>query len=261
MTSKQLYLSYTLVFVLLFSCTTSFCNDTITIATGEYPPFLSQELQFSGVGLKIISEIFESEGVTVIYGFFPWKRSYHYVASGEWDASATWSYKIEREKDVKYSDPLYHSTYVLFHRKENPVNWNTLSDLKQFSLGATKSYTYTSEFYKAIEDSILTVEFAASDEMNLKKLVGKRFDAVPLNIDVGYYLLHSKFTKKQTLTITHSPQRFSSKPTHLIFSKKNPRTPELLKKFNRGLQKLKDSGAIDQYLKESRRGLYMKILE
>ncbi|MGL1933852.1 MAG: transporter substrate-binding domain-containing protein [Fibrobacterales bacterium] len=261
MVVKQKYLSNILVFVFLVFITSSFCNETITIATGEYPPFLSQELLFSGVGLKIISEAFESEGVTVTYGFFPWQRSYHYVVSGEWDASATWSYNIEREKDVTYSDPLYHSTYVLFHRKENPINWNTLTDLKQFSLGATKSYTYTPEFYKAIEDSILTVDFVASDELNLKKLAAKRFDAVPMNIDVGYYLIHSKLSKKEALTITHHPNRFSSKPTHLVFSKKNPRTPELLRKFNRGLKKLNDSGAIDQYLKESRRGLYMKMLE
>lgn len=232
--------------------------ETIRIATGEYPPFLSEKLKHNGVGLRIIKEAFELEGITVEYGFFTWARAYDNVKNGSWDASATWSHKPARDNDVYFSNALYQSNYAFFHLKTYEFDWLSLDDLKGIKIGATLSLTYTPEFYKAAEQGKLTVDFAKSDLVNLKKLLSGRFEIFPMNIDVAYSLLANEFTKQEMELITHHTHPFSSMPTFLVFSKKSPRSQHLIEVFNRGLKKLRDSGKIEQYFEESRRGEYTK---
>ena len=239
------------------SLSKGFAEETIRISTGEFPPFLSKHLKHNGAGLRIIREAFALKGVKVEYGFFPWKRAYLYVKDGKWDASATWARKTERDKYLYFSDPLYQSTYAFFHLKDYQFDWNTLDDLEGINIGATGSYTYTPEFYQAIEEGRLKVEFVSSDEQNFKKLLAGRIKIFPSNIDVGYDLLAKKFSMQEIESIVHHRKPFLSVPTHLVFSKRVKKNKRLLALFNQGLKQLRDSGKVDQYFEESRKGDYI----
>jgi len=246
-----------MIFFLIGIASSALNAETIRIATGEYPPFLSENLKHNGVGLHIIKEAFSLKGISVEYGFFPWARAYKNVKQGKWDASATWSHKPKRDDDVYFSNPLYQSTFVFFHLKSYPFDWETLDDLKEVSIGGTRSYTYTPEFYQGIRDGNLNVEFSTSDLLNFRKLLGKRHQIFPANIHVGYHLLEKNFTAQEKQLITHHHLPLSSLPTHIVFSKANKKGLRLRNIFNEGLKELRESGRIAQYFIDARNGKYL----
>lgn len=239
------------ILLLMGSVNYCFSQEVIRITTGEHPPYLSEHLKHNGVGLRIIKEAFALEGITVEYGFFPWKRSLKLAEQGDWDASATWGHNSDRENNFYFSDPIYPATSVFFHLKSYPFDWHTLDDLKGISIGATKTYAYTPAFLKAIEQKSLNIELISSDELNLRKLLKGRIDIFPLNIDVSYNLLANKFTQQERDLITYHPLPLYSIYTHVLFSKKVEKNIRMRRLFNKGLKRLKESGAFDQFFEES----------
>lgn len=227
---------------------------TVRITSGEFPPYLSENLKYGGIGLRIIEEAFALEGVAIEVGYYPWKRAYALVRDGQWQASATWSYNDVRNEQMFYSDPLYHSPYVFFHRKSDSLNWQSLDDLASFKIGASSGYAYTEAFWKYAGSNKLTVQTAETDEQNFRKLIRGRIDLFPINVDVGVYLLNKHFSDKDRNKITYHPRRFTNPTTHLVFSRKVPSNATLVKRFNKGLAQLKASGVIDQYLEAYRMG-------
>ena len=134
---------------------------------------------------------------------------------------------------------------------------NRLDDLKGISIGATETYAYTPEFLQAMKNGSLHVELLSSDELNFRKLLKGRIEIFPLNIVVAHALLASKFTRQEIASITYHPRALYSIQTHLLFSKKVTKNMRLLKLFNKGLKRLKDSGKFNQYFKESQRSDYI----
>lgn len=234
-----------------------FAGETIRIATGEYPPFLSENLKYNGVGLRIIREAFALVGVTVEYGFFPWKRSYQLALDGDWDATATWADKPGRDEDFYFSDPLYKSFSGFFHLKTYDFEWETLDDLKEIPIGAIKGYTYDEEFIQADKEGSIKVEYVSTQKKNFQKLLWGRIKICRAHIDVGYAILAKEFSAEERELITHHPHTFPKNNTHLLFSKNIDRNREMVKLFNEGLKQMKEHGLIDKYFEESRAGEYL----
>jgi len=46
----------------------------ITLANGEWAPYMSKNLKQAGYMSHIVTEAFAEEGITVKYVFLPWKR-------------------------------------------------------------------------------------------------------------------------------------------------------------------------------------------
>lgn len=232
-------------------------EEVVRLANGEWPPFTSEQLKHDGVYSHIVSEAFALEGVKVEYGFFPWKRSYIYTQEGDWDGSLTWARTPDKEQEVFFSDSVFHHTKVFFHLKDVPFDWNSIEDLKGFTIGVANEYTYGDEFDQAVKDGILTVESVPRDLQNIHKLLAGRFDIFPSDIDVVYELLQTNFSSEDIARVTHHPKPIQETGTCVIFTKVPPeRSQHLLELFNSGLKKLKESGRYDQMLEASRRGEY-----
>lgn len=248
------------VLVLLFGIVTmSQAEEVIRLTNGEWPPFTSQKLKHDGVYSHIVSESFALEGVTVEYGFFPWKRSYIYVREGVWDGSVTWAPTPEKEKDVFFSTPVFLHTKVFFHLKSFPFAWNTINDLQKVQIGTTAEYTYGEEFDRAVKDGVIRVDSVTQDIQNLHKLFADRIQIFPTDIDVGYALLNANFSSDKIALVTYHGKPIQQTMTCAIFTKAtSEKSQRLLKLFNRGLVKLKESGAYDRMLEASRRGEYQQ---
>ncbi len=241
----------------LFS--TAVADETVRITNGEWPPYLSEHLKHYGVASRIVTEAFAQEGVQVEYGFFPWARALNEVKIGTWDAGAVWFRSPERDIDFIISDPVVDVQYVLFHLKSKPIDWDTLEDLKQYTIGATLVYDYGEQFQKAEEAGEIKVERVPSDEQNFKKLLAGRIDVFPLDIEVGYSMLKDTFTPEQIALLTHHPKPIRTASLHLLLSRKVEENEARAEVFNRGLKTLRDGGQIEQYLEESRRGEYIIV--
>ncbi|OIQ20453.1 MAG: hypothetical protein BM556_00495 [Bacteriovorax sp. MedPE-SWde] len=63
-------------------------GKTLVIATGEWPPYISKTEEKYGCVGKLIVDSFKTQGITVQYTFFPWKRAYELAKAGQFDATA-----------------------------------------------------------------------------------------------------------------------------------------------------------------------------
>lgn len=231
-------------------------NKTISISTGEWPPFISENLKHHGVAARIISESFASQNINVKYGWFPWKRTYNLVKTGSWDASAIWAITPERSKQVLFSDPVIVNKNVLFFSKEKYIDWKSLDDLSGLVIGATNGYFNGQEFEQAEKSGLITVERTSIESNNFKKLAAHRLDAVIAEIDTGYDIMHHVLNTEQIESIIVNPKQVSALINHLVISKKLDNAEQLITIFNKGLKELTESGKVDQYLMESRNKLY-----
>lgn len=249
-------------FLLLITVTLAFPkvsfsdNTTITISTGEWPPYLSEKIKYRGVAARIIKESFSLQGIDVKFGWFPWKRSYNNVRNGSWDASAIWAITHKRSQEVLFSDPVIENKTVLFFNKDTFKKWQSIKDLSGLVIGATNGYFNGKEFKKAEEEGLITVERTSIEKNNFKKLAARRLDAVIADIDTGYDIMNRMLTKKQKDAIAVNPKIISSFSNHLVISKKMINADKIVFTFNKGLKQLITSGKVKQYLQESREGLY-----
>jgi len=222
--------------------------ETLRITNGEWPPFTSQHLPHGGPLSHIVSEAFKQVGVTVEYGYFPWKRAYDYARSGAWDGSVGWARNAAHRKDFVMSEPVIHVDKVLFYRKAAPIGWLRVEDLKRWRLGATAGYSYGDEWDNAVRNGVLRVETVTLDAQNLRKLLDNRLDAVAMELDVGLYLLRTAFVPRQSEQITYHPRNLGRTPISLALSRQSPASGALIERFNRGLALLQASGRLDDIL-------------
>lgn len=219
----------------------------LDISVGDWPPFFIEAEPGQGSVARLVRDVFAEEGYTVTFHFLPWKRAYREAAAGEHDATAIWMYAAKREQDFTYSDPVMKERFVLFHRKDRPLEWDQLSDLSGVQIGTSMGYSYGPQFDAAVDNQLLMVQPVASTELNFKKLLYGRIDAFPEEINVGYYILRRETSAAETQQITHHPKPILENESYLLFPNNEPETEHLLKIFNRQLAEFKESGRYDDY--------------
>lgn len=219
----------------------------LDISVGDWPPFFVEAEPGQGSVARLVRDIFAEEGYTVTFHFLPWKRAYREAATGNHHATAIWMYASERENDFTYSDPVMKERFVMFHRKDQPLEWNQLSDLSGLQIGTSIGYSYGPGFDAAVDNNVLSVEPVASADLNFKKLLYGRIDAFPEEINVGYYILRRETSRSETQQITHHPKPILENESFLLFPKNEPETQHLLDIFNRQLAEFKKNGRYDEY--------------
>ncbi|RDH42724.1 substrate-binding periplasmic protein [Zooshikella ganghwensis] len=234
-------------------------EEEISIAIGEWHPFIGKDLPHYGIVTHILTTIFTAQNISVRYGFFPWKRSYKYVKSGKWHASAIWGKTKERLKDCYFSDIVYTGELVLFHLRETPIIWQgdpeKLYQLKGLHIGIPMESAKAKLLVKAEQAKLINFITGTDKVSTFRMLVAKRFDALDENKDVGLHIIHSQLTTDHQDDITYT-QPYERWDYHLIFSKKIEHNKLFLKLFNEGLNQLVTTGQYQQLWKEFYQGKY-----
>jgi polar amino acid transport system substrate-binding protein len=228
--------------------------ETIRITNGEWPPFTSEQLPYHGALSRIISEAFALEGVTVEYGFFPWKRAYQHAKTGLWDGSIGWAPSDEHRLDFYLSDPVLIVDKALFHLKSTPFDWAKIDDLSKWRIGAAAGYTYGVEWDLAVQQGRIKIEEVPLDEQNLMKLLRKRIDVMAMEVDVANYLIRTRLSPDEASLIVFHPKLIMQTPICLGLSRQREGSPLLLNRFNHGLRRLRELGRYDAYLRDLRQG-------
>nr|WP_298115460.1 transporter substrate-binding domain-containing protein [uncultured Pseudomonas sp.] len=224
--------------------------DPVRLTNGEWPPYLGEKLPHHGVASRIVSEAFALEGIAVQWEFHPWARSLQLAQSGKRDGSAVWLYSEEREQQFHISDPVVDSGYYLFYRRNYPLDWQAIDDLRGRRVGGTRSYDYGEAFQQAEAEERIEVRRSTSDELNFRQLLAGRIDLFPMDKVVGFDMLHQHFSAAERAQLSFHPKPLSSATLHLLLARNVAGNDELIARFNRGLAQLRDSGKISLYLLE-----------
>lgn len=229
--------------------------EALRLATGELPPYATQDRPDQGIALEIVRKAFANAGHTVTYTFRPWTRSLEESRAGQWDGTAYWGKNPARDVGFLISDNVLTEQWVFLYRTPpkgaKPFDWTTLADLKGVRIAGVQSYTYTSEFWDMAKQGLLKVELAQDDLGNLRRLVAGKVDLVLVERNVACFLMHAHFKPSEVADVRAHPRLLTTQfTTHLMLSEKLPQSVERMKAFNAGLatlKKSKDYAAMLQY--------------
>jgi polar amino acid transport system substrate-binding protein len=240
----------TLIYALLISLLLNgiVAAEPIRLTNGEWPPYLGEQLPHRGVASRIVAEAFALQGIEVQWEFHPWARALQLAASGQRSGSAVWMHSQERDADFFFSDPVMESANVLFYRKDYTFDWKTISDLQDRRIVATRGYFYGEAFEEAEANGQLQVSRVTNDEIAFRQLLAGRIDLFPIDKVVGYATLNKGFSPAEQARLSVHPTPLTADSLHLVLSRQIAGNAELIERFNLGLEQLRDSGKIAQYL-------------
>lgn len=224
--------------------------EEVRLTNGEWAPYLGARLPHHGVASRIVEEAFAATGIQVHWEFYPWARSMHLAERGERAGTAVWLRSPEREQRFFISDPVVESTYYFFHRKDRPLEWQQVADLKGVRLGGALGYDYGPAFQRAERDGQIQVKRLSGEEQGLRMLLAGRLDAFPMDKVVAFALLNDRFSPADRARMSYHPLPVRSDSLHLMLSRQVPGNAELIARFNKGLAQLRESGKVAQYLME-----------
>jgi len=239
------------LFTLYLSCAvTVFAMEKIYLTSGEWPPYYSKNLPHGGVANQIITESFAQVGLVVEYSFLPWKRAIEAASHGSAVGSAGWLRTDAREKDFLFSDPVFESMRVLFHRRDRAFDWTRPEDLKDLRVAVTLGSAAEIGLEAVLAQGNGKLDIAKSYASGMKKLVAGRVDVYVCNVGVGLHVLRKQMPKEDAALITYHVRPFLVENNHLIISRHAKDGQDIIDKFNLGLRQLKDSGRYDQIFDE-----------
>lgn len=231
-------------YLALIGCLVSFGlarAETVRIAVGEWPPYISESLPQQGFLCQVVREAFAAEGLDVSFHFYSWAEAYKRTLDGRYVVTMPWFRSREREQAFYLSASLGDFTTRLFTLAGSPqVN---LGELAREPIGVTRGYFYGDGF--AARQSELALEWSDSDEENLEKLISGRIRYVMMDEQVAQALLQQMMLRHhQPLKLMGAPDPIWSQPGYLLMRKADPDARRLMLLFNAGLHKLERSGRL-----------------
>lgn len=257
---KCLPRSIRILFTLLplpFLAPSAFSYEEIKIAVGEWPPYISQNKKHNGVVTHIIQDIFSSIGIESTIHFLPWSRAYNDTSKGDFDASAIWMHKEEREEYFIYSDKVLTEEFVFFHKNTLDFDWDSISNLRKFSIGGIYGYSYGPRIDQAIKNKTIRLALqVTTPEQNFKMLLHDRIQLFPFELNVGHSILKDQFSTQEKKEITYHPKPFLQNYSFVLFPKALKGSRNLVLRFNKRLNEIKANGEYDIYFQNLKKGVY-----
>ena len=231
---------------ILLLCSHSLLAERIVLASSNYHPHYAEDLPQQGAVTEIIRQAFALQGIQIDVEFMPFGRALHETKLGNYAGLFAAWYHEDRVEHFLYSQPMYANQIVLFKRTTMPLefrNYQQLTD-SRFRLGVVQGYVQPEGLQRARLNTIAV----ASDEQVFRMLALNRVDLVPADKLNGLYLLQS-LLPQYAKDIQYIEPVMEQRPMYLVLSKQDPRSEELMKRFNRGLQQLQASHQYRSILK------------
>ncbi len=221
--------------------------ETFTLATNEYPPFVSTSDSTANLSVEIVQAAIEAAGHTVQIEIKPWARCEEDVRSGVCVGTFPYVRTKERELSFRFSRPITRTRYVFFYIKNDTPDfqYSDNSDLVNRRLGLVRGYSWNKSF-KAT-DAIVSFHNSLSKAMQL--LESGRLNLVPEAEAVGWYTIRKNFPKSMSDFVT-SEKPISVLDDMVMVSKTNPRSKFFLSEFNRGLEIIEQNGVLQSILRK-----------
>lgn len=242
MTARALFL-----ILLLLQPGAAAYGRTVTISSGEYPPWTGAKLPQDGYVNHVIRESFAIVGIKTKFVYLPWKRAFEDARKGSYDATSYWFDDHNRRSVMFLSEPVIQNRTVFFQRSEDkPIEWQKLSDLSDYRMSATVGFTYTEEFYEAIVQKELQVTMVPTDVQNIKMLMSRRVDLVATDEMSGFYMAATLSVDPRKLRVLEPA--LATPQGYLMATKNDPASEELIATFNRGLKMIQANGTYKQII-------------
>ncbi len=192
-------------------------NQTVTIATLDWPPYVGRELCNLGWSLQLAVAILTAKDYRVEVYFYPWVRAVKLVETGKIDILFP-EYFIEdhapsdifldkkRRELLVQSNQFIGGNISLFKRKSDPFTLdNGLESLTGKVIGVVRGYQNTPEFDAMMDQGLISTVEAIDDAQLLRLLLAGRVDLIIGDGKVFNYVIdHSGFDEKTKQAINQT---------------------------------------------------------
>lgn len=203
----------------------------VRFAAEEWPPFVSSALPDNGLSGAFLGAVFARAGLAAHIDYYPWKRAMELGLNHPRYAGLLPVWRTpEREKLCHFSSSVGSTVTVLAFLKEAPVQAAALAELQSVRMGTVAGYSNGEQFDALVRDGRLKVEEGVSDEINLRKLLTRRFPAIVIEKHVLRHLL-AGYSKAERSRVAFSEQLFRERPVYVCF-KRTEEGLKLQKAFN-----------------------------
>lgn len=196
----------------------------------------------------MLRQILSLMGQKPVFQSMPWKRAQETFNKGNADGIYVYTKTPKRLEKAYYSNPVSYITLTLFKRKEDNINWNKLSDISPYKVGASGGFHYPDNFLNAAANGEFTLEYVFGEDpnlLNLRKLLFKRIDLFICNPDVCGLII-----KKHTPEfegIDYIDKNVAPPMSlHVGFSKKLTNGKQIRDEFNKRFDEFLDTGQLKQ---------------
>lgn len=163
-----------------------------------------------------------------------------------YDMVFTYSFNEERDRYLQYARESHVSfNWNFFYLKENEGKYvfNDYRDLAPWTIGITRGISYSDEFLKAVRDIPLKVDEIPNNELQLDKLLAKRFDLVPLNTKIALYEIYRRGLQDR---VSYLPKPIKNREYYNTFVRFSnyPGLPEIARRYDEILREMKADGTL-----------------
>lgn len=228
----------------------------LRIATTEYAPYTSTDMQHEGYINHIIADAFKETGVVVEFVSLPWEEALEATLKGEYDAVSYGNFVRSRESEFFHSNPISAESLVFYvNAEKGPDSWSDLSDMQGLKMGITEGYLYNDELAAYIKGNETVVE-RKTDKANLEALINGDIDVFPIDELTGWYLLQRDFNSGDRRDVMPIKPFISTVTTHLLVPKGQGDSQLILSLFNKGLEELTLEGKLTRFKRLLKEGYY-----
>ncbi len=226
-------------------------KKTLTLATGEFPPHISESLPHQGTFSEIVRRSFDLAGYDVQLKFVPWKRAYRDGKELKVDGTYSWTPKEDRKADFAFSDPIFVLERRVFVMDNSPISATGPEGLKGLRLCRPLAYTLHGELEEMFNNGQIDLIRPPDMITCFKFLKEGRTDFVELAHEEGITSALKAFgTLDNVRTLNFIP---GTNPNALAISLDHPEKDLLLKAFNDGLAELRRTGAYKEIVERHKK--------
>lgn len=212
-------------------------EETVELTSLEWPPYTGSELPQKGASMAVVKAAFEAMDYDLKVRFLPWQRAVDQAKEEDAVAGYFPEYHAESlEEDFIFSDSIGTGPLGLVERTDDPVEWSSLEDLSDHTIGTVSGYVNTAEFDAMAEDGELSVEPVTDDATNLRKVAGGRIPLAVIDSNVLEYLLSDELSNLKG-EVQMNDKLLEEKELFVAFTR-NDKGERLAEVFNKGLEKI-----------------------
>lgn len=168
------------------------------------PFFMMAGDDFTGINVDLVAEAARRSGIAVTFQKMPFRRLEFELSRGRdsrVDCGFAFSKTAPREKNMLFGQvPIQPTDYTLFVRDESP-GITSINDLDGKVIGVRSGFRLPDRLAQGATKNRWRIDDVDNEEVNFKKLLLKRVDAVLTSRDAGMYTLHKlKITGVRTLS-------------------------------------------------------------
>ncbi|WP_434926204.1 substrate-binding periplasmic protein [Shewanella sp. HL-SH2] len=222
-------------------------SDTLELSTLDWPPFSGAELTEKGIATRIVKHAIAYDNHQLKVTVVPWVRAIRMVKTGA--KIGYFPEYINVTNEFIFSQSLGASPIGLLELKNNPIVWDTFTDLNKYVLGVVKGYVNTDEIDTMIANGEQKYEEAMNEKQNILKLAAGRIDTIVIDLNVYQYLKSDPKIEKISHLLQINNKILDSKSLHVALAN-NKEGERWLKIINDGLSKFEPQIMLDAYLQE-----------